>query len=72
VKTVMTFQPPPTPDQVGKEVELPCGSWWRPTGGATQLGVWARPPALLSPWREQGVVVCVGPRRACEGSVGQV
>ena len=22
-----------------KFVELPCGSWWRPTGGATRLGV---------------------------------
>ena len=26
--------------------KLPCGSWWRPTGGATRLGVWARPVAM--------------------------
>ena len=29
--------------------------WWRPTGGATRLGVWTRPPALYSSWREPGV-----------------
>ena len=31
-------------------------SWWRPTDGETRLGVCghARPPALCSPWREQG------------------
>ena len=30
-------------------------SWWRLTDGATRLGVWTRPPALHSPWREPGV-----------------
>ena len=29
-------------------------SWWRPTGGATRLGVWARPPALSSPLEGAG------------------
>jgi len=27
-------------------------SWRRPTGGATRLGVCARPPALYCPWEE--------------------
>ena len=40
-------------------------SWWRPTSGATRLGVWTRPPALYSPWREPGVVVCVSPSHMC-------
>ena len=26
--------------------KLSCGSWRRPTGGATRLGVWARPVAM--------------------------
>ena len=32
-----------------------------PRVGAVWLGVWARPPALHSPWREPGVGWCVGP-----------
>jgi len=32
-----------------EKTELPCGSWWRPTGGKTRLGVWTRPSALYSP-----------------------
>ena len=34
------------------------------TGGATRLGMWTRPPALYSPWKEPGVSrVCVCGRR---------
>ena len=37
------------------EANTPRGSWWRPTGGAARLGLWTRPPALYSPWRELGL-----------------
>ena len=38
-------------------MELPCGSWWCPTDGATRLGVGTRPPAQHSPWRELGILL---------------
>jgi len=44
-----------TTHRSSKYVEPPRGSWWRPTGAATRLGVWTRPPALHSPWRQPGV-----------------
>jgi len=50
-------------------VELPCGSWWRPTGGASRLGVFAY-GAPASPVRRESAVALitalehVGRRRA--------
>ena len=38
--------------------------WWRSTIGATELGVWAHPPALHFPWRELGVVPTVCSKEA--------
>jgi len=50
--------------EVSDEVELPCGvQLVAPYGyGATRLGVWTRPPVPYQPpWREPGMVVCIGP-----------
>ena len=53
-------------------MELPCGvQLVVPNGcGATRLGVWKRPPALYSPWRELGETVRGGTddaRVVCQG-----
>ena len=44
-----------TPERkVSKWSCLAVFSWWRPTGGATRLGVWTPPPALYSPLEGAG------------------